>query len=625
MKNKFIILMALCSAFALQHSALAQGTGFTYQGRLDTVGAPAAGTYDIAFTLYDSSTGGTQLGNALTNAATPITNGLFAVTLDFGNQFPGADRWLDIRVRTNGGGAFFTLTPRQKISPAPYAVTAGNLTGTVAASQLTGSIVDARLSSNVALRSGGNAFTGNQTVTGGAVGIGTSSPTETLTVAGTGRFTSGLHVGSGGSGTAFNLDDIPGAKWILDTSGFQLSFMNDNGGSFLSKMAIDSSGSVSVFGNLYATAVNASGSGLTSLNGSSISSGTVADTRLSSNVALRSGGNTFSGNQTIAAGSIYMDNTQAIYAKNSSGAPEVFLWPRFADNVTYLDYGSGGLNIRNNVGVPTMFMKNDGRVGIGTINPSANLQVVDSGAVVGVFVGNRSPFGSSAFETDFTTSTTHAWFAENGTNVFNVGPGGTGYFANSVTVGGSTYIGSGNQQVGLNGNYPNVTMTIRERGGDDFGFVVKDSGGNDFMNLQSSGNRGLYLTGTPYDTVSIFWTTFSDERLKQDVRPYEAGLKELLQLQTVRYRYLDDAKRGLNSKQGHSGVIAQQAQKIFPDAVLEGADGYLSLQADSIFWASIHAIQELNHKMDEKDAKISELEKRLSQLEKGVQTLSASK
>jgi hypothetical protein len=44
------------------------------------------------------------------------------VTLDFGNQFFGANRWLEIGVRTNDGGAFSTLAPRQPITPSPYTI-----------------------------------------------------------------------------------------------------------------------------------------------------------------------------------------------------------------------------------------------------------------------------------------------------------------------------------------------------------------------------------------------------------------------------------------------------------------------------------------------------------------------
>src|SRR5678816_4190654 len=119
-----------CLATALLITAtsgvFAQGTAFTYQGRLSNGANPANGSYDLGFALFNSATNGVQQGNAVTNAATSVSNGLFTVTLDFGNQFPGAGRWLEIAVRTNGGGAFATLSPRQLITTTPYAVQAAN-------------------------------------------------------------------------------------------------------------------------------------------------------------------------------------------------------------------------------------------------------------------------------------------------------------------------------------------------------------------------------------------------------------------------------------------------------------------------------------------------------------------
>jgi hypothetical protein len=175
-----------------------------------------------------------------------------------------------------------------------------------------------------------------------------------------------------------------------------------------------------------------------------------------------------------------------------------------------------------------------------------------------------------------------------------------------VSIAGSTSIGlaSANERLNVNNSFVNVTMTVKARPGDLY---------------------ALNVEGTPANTVSIFWTVSSDGRLKQEVKPYEAGLHEVLQLHTIRYRYKDDPKRGLSSMQEHTGVVAQEVQKVFPDAIITDKDGYLSLQADPIFWASIHAIQELNHKVEERDAKISELEKRLIQLEKTVQALAGAK
>ena len=131
MKTK-LKLLAICHLLAaICLSASAQGTVFTYQGRLNDGANPANGKYDLTFALFSVVSGAGQVGSTLTNSTTGVSNGLFTVTLDFGNQFPGANRWLEIAVRTNGGGAFTTLTPRQPITATPYAITAGAVTGPI--------------------------------------------------------------------------------------------------------------------------------------------------------------------------------------------------------------------------------------------------------------------------------------------------------------------------------------------------------------------------------------------------------------------------------------------------------------------------------------------------------------
>src|SRR5438874_12676488 len=106
---------------------VAQTSAFTYQGRLTDGGTPANGNYDLQFALWDSSSGGSQIGATQNFSNIGVSGGIFTVTLDFGaNAFPGANRFLEINARLSGASAFTLLTPRQQITSTPYAVRSGN-------------------------------------------------------------------------------------------------------------------------------------------------------------------------------------------------------------------------------------------------------------------------------------------------------------------------------------------------------------------------------------------------------------------------------------------------------------------------------------------------------------------
>jgi hypothetical protein len=125
-KPKLSAICQLLSAICL--SAHAQGTAFTYQGRLNEGADFAGGSYNLTFTIFGVASGGSAVAGPLTNSPTGVTNGLFTVTLDFGaNIFTNANRFLEIAVRTNSVGSFTTLSPRQKLTPTPYAIFAENV------------------------------------------------------------------------------------------------------------------------------------------------------------------------------------------------------------------------------------------------------------------------------------------------------------------------------------------------------------------------------------------------------------------------------------------------------------------------------------------------------------------
>jgi hypothetical protein len=152
MKKLFILLILIAMA-TVAVSVHAQGTAFSYQGRLQNNGAPANGSYDLMFALYSTNVGGVVVAGPVTDSNTAVSNGLFTVTIDFGaGAFTGNNFWLDVSVSPAGSNTFTDLSPRQPILPTPYAMmadTASNLLGRLPGSQLTGPINASQLNGPV--------------------------------------------------------------------------------------------------------------------------------------------------------------------------------------------------------------------------------------------------------------------------------------------------------------------------------------------------------------------------------------------------------------------------------------------------------------------------------------------
>ena len=123
---------------------------------------------------------------------------------------------------------------------------------------------------------------------------------------------------------------------------------------------------------------------------------------------------------------------------------------------------------------------------------------------------------------------------------------------------------------------------------------------NDHFNVA---NGNLQVTGTAGKTGGgTSWINLSDRRLKKDIRPFDRGLDEIMELNPVHFRYKDNAELGLDSNHDNVGFIAQDVRQSIPEAVSgdETITGkHLTLNADPIHWAAINAIKELKAQKDE--------------------------
>jgi|GEM_PF-4255220 len=221
MSIRYVIVCIILSITTAAGRLQAQGTAFTYQGRLSSATTGVTGLYDFRFAAYDAMVNGNQVGNTVNLTAVGVTNGLFTVTLDFGaNVFAGASRYLDLAAKANGSlAAFVSMTPRQSLTPAPYATYAKSA-GSVAGS-FSGDVTGTQGATVVQAVAG---YSGTVLASGAAAANAAGSQNYPGTIVkrdGQGNFAAGNISGSF-SGSGAGLTGIPAASITGTISGSQI-------------------------------------------------------------------------------------------------------------------------------------------------------------------------------------------------------------------------------------------------------------------------------------------------------------------------------------------------------------------------------------------------------------------
>ena len=151
----------------------------------------------------------------------------------------------------------------------------------------------------------------------------------------------------------------------------------------------------------------------------------------------------------------------------------------------------------------------------------------------------------------------------------------TGSLTNATALGANAEVGESNALVlgsinGVNGQTVTVNVGI--------GTTTPDN------NLTVNGSADKPGGGS--------WGTYSDRRLKDLDGNFNAGLRQILKINPVKYRYKDENGMGIRDHEEHVGVVAQEVRKVIPEAITENSKGYLLVNNDPIIWAMVNAIKQ---------------------------------
>jgi hypothetical protein len=214
-------------------------------------------------------------------------------------------------------------------------------------------------------------------------------------------------------------------------------------------------------------------------------------------------------------------------------------------------------------------------VGIGTTTPVSLLDVADQG--LHTYIGDAcgiAGYGGVAFGTaGFQTCTNYSILGD----------------------GANTFI-----------NSPTGNISFRVKNAGDPSAMVITSGGDVGIGVNSPDNS-LTVNGNADKPGGGSWGTYSDVRLKRLTGSFDAGLSQILKVKPVRYHYKEDNALGIRDRDEHVGLVAQEVQKVIPEAVTENSQGYLLVNNDPILWTMLNAIKEQQALINKQQRQIKQL------------------
>ncbi len=144
----------------------------------------------------------------------------------------------------------------------------------------------------------------------------------------------------------------------------------------------------------------------------------------------------------------------------------------------------------------------------------------------------------------------------------------------------------------------------------------------DFLRFDINDNQIFVLNELGDATLAGTLTENSDIDLKDQIKPLQRSLDKITQLNGVNYKWKNKGRRGDKLQ---LGLIAQDVEKVFPEAVSEDTAGMKGIAYSRLIAPLIEAVKELKMENDELKKKYADLVSRVESLEKGTRNESYSR